>query len=47
MKTENGQEVYKLADFGFTKNIKDISFTILGTGAYMSPEISNEEEYGF
>jgi serine/threonine protein kinase len=47
MKTENGKEVYKLADFGFTKNIKDISFTILGTGAYMSPEIYNEDEYGF
>jgi serine/threonine protein kinase len=45
MKTETGKEVkevYKLSDFGFTKNIKDISFTILGTGAYMSPEIYDE-----
>jgi serine/threonine protein kinase len=43
MKTENGKQIYKLADFGFTKNIKEINYTILGTGAYMSPEIYNEE----
>jgi serine/threonine protein kinase len=43
MKTENGSPIYKLGDFGFTKNIKDISFTILGTGAYMSPEIYKED----
>lgn len=34
---ENGREVFKLADFGFSKKQADVEGTILGTEQYMSP----------
>ena len=43
-------QIYKLADFGFSKKKDSVGGTILGTEQFMSPEIfSGDEEnmYGF
>lgn len=39
IKTENGKERFKLADFGFSKKKAEVGGTILGTEQFMSPEI--------
>jgi serine/threonine protein kinase len=43
-------QCFKLADFGFSKNIDDVTGTILGTDSFMSPEIfsgDSDNVYGF
>ena len=42
-------EILKLADFGFAKHSENNSFlqTIVGTPAYMAPQILNEERYTY
>ena len=37
----------KLADFGFAKNTKNLSYmdSIVGTPAYMAPQVINREEF--
>lgn len=43
-------QVFKLADFGFSKKKQDIGGTILGTEQFMSPEIFSGNQssfYGF
>ena len=42
-------EILKLADFGFAKHSENNSFlqTIVGTPAYMAPQILNEEWDGY
>lgn len=37
IKTENGKERFKLADFGFSKKKAEVGGTILGTEQFMSP----------
>lgn len=43
---EGGKKVYKIADFGLSKN-SNRGETVLGTKQYMSPEIYINKEYGF
>ena len=40
-------QVFKLADFGFSKKQADTGGTILGTQQFMSPEIYEGEDYGY
>lgn len=42
-------DVLKIADFGFAKHSENNSFlrTIVGTPAYMAPQILNEEKYTY
>lgn len=40
-------QMFKLADFGFSKKEGDIGGTILGTEQFMSPEIYQGNEYGY
>lgn len=50
VKKEEGKEVFKLADFGFSKKKGSIGGTILGTDQFMSPEVFSGDEdnvYGF
>ena len=38
-KGSNGNNTFKLADFGFAKRLENVNGTVLGTENYMSPEI--------
>ena len=38
VKTENGEKVYKVGDFGFAKK-NSMRETVLGTENFMSPEV--------
>lgn len=40
-------QTFKLADFGFAKKAELIGGTILGTEAFMSPEVFSNHPYGF
>ena len=43
-KDENGKEIMKLTDVGFTKLIEDIGGTVVGSPAYMAPEVLLQTE---
>jgi serine/threonine protein kinase len=45
--TIGGNEVCKLADFGFSKPQKDTGGTNLGTEQFKAPEIFASEQYGY
>ena len=43
----NTTQTYKLADFGFAKQIDLNGGTVLGSEPFMSPEVFSSEKYGF
>ena len=43
-KDESGKEIMKLTDVGFTKLIEDIGGTVVGSPAYMAPEVLLQTE---
>ena len=47
-KDDEGKEVFKLADFGFSKTISnenELMFSYIGTPLYMPPQIHLQEKY--